>query len=542
LNPNVTMKKIPLALLKKLGTLRIGVRLAIGFGFVMTLLLLIVAMSLMAMQSMQQRVDTILQDQYAKVTAATEVKYNVALVHQLLRSAIIAAEYLGENAVKAQIKPLRERNAQLLAGLERTLTGSAAKARLADIARAVVSDEANQKDLFVMLNAGQLPEARNLLNATIRLSEKEYVTALSGLVEAQSAKMNEEARASSAAYASARRGILLLGMSAIVFGALAALFIVLGLLRQLGGEPGHASAIAGRIADGDLTVAIRTGANDRDSLMFALQAMRDKLAGIVGQVHSGAASMALISQEIALGNEDLSARTEHQASALQQTASSMEELTSTVQQTTGHARQADRLAQDARGVALAGGEVVAQVVQTMGAITHASTRIVDIIGVIDSIAFQTNILALNAAVEAARAGDQGRGFAVVAAEVRNLAQRSAGAAKEIKALIGESVQQVQLGSTLVGRAGHTMTQIVDSVQRVTDIITEIKTASVEQMAGITQINQAIVEMDSVTQQNAALVEQAAAAAAAMHEQAGAFARVVGVFKLAGSRPAAVLLR
>jgi methyl-accepting chemotaxis protein len=536
------MKKIPLALLKKLGTLRIGVRLAIGFGFVMTLLLLIVAMSLMAMQSMQQRVDTILQDQYAKVTAATEVKYNVALVHQLLRSAIIAAEYLGENAVKAQIKPLRERNAQLLAGLERTLTGSAAKARLADIARAVVSDEANQKDLFVMLNAGQLPEARNLLNATIRLSEKEYVTALSGLVEAQSAKMNEEARASSAAYASARLGILLLGVSAIVFGALAALFIVLGLLRQLGGEPGHASAIAGRIADGDLTVAIRTGANDRDSLMFALQAMRDKLAGIVGQVHSGAASMALISQEIALGNEDLSARTEHQASALQQTASSMEELTSTVQQTTGHARQADRLAQDARGVALAGGEVVAQVVQTMGAITHASTRIVDIIGVIDSIAFQTNILALNAAVEAARAGDQGRGFAVVAAEVRNLAQRSAGAAKEIKALIGESVHQVQLGSTLVGRAGATMTQIVDSVQRVTDIITEIRTASVEQMAGITQINQAIVEMDSVTQQNAALVEQAAAAAAAMHEQAGAFARVVGVFKLAGSRPAAVLLR
>jgi methyl-accepting chemotaxis protein len=515
------MKARILTLLQRVGTLPIGVRLGLGFGLVMILLVMVMAVSLLAMRDMQQRIDNILQHQYKAVSAATEVKYNVALIHQLLRSAIIAAEYQGENAVARQIAPLRQRNAAVL----KTLRGVEAIGKAGDV------DALNQKELFALLNQGQLTEARSLLNATIRLSEQEYVKALSAWVDAQAAQMVVESNGSSAAYASARFNILLLGISAIVFGSLAAVFIVRGLLRELGCEPRQASAIANCIADGDLTVDIVTRQSDNESLLYALQGMRDKLAQIVDQVHDGAEAIAISSREIASGNQDLSARTEHQASSLEETASSMEELTGTVQQNTAHARQADALAQQASSVATQGGAVVGQVVETMGAITRASNRIGDIIGVIDGIAFQTNILALNAAVEAARAGEQGRGFAVVASEVRNLAQRSAAAAKEIKGLIDDSAQQVNQGSKLVERAGATMTQIVDSVHQVTAIISDILLASDEQTAGIAQISSAISDMDGVTQQNAALVEQAAAAAESMQGQAAALARAVGVFKL-----------
>jgi len=259
--------------------------------------------------------------------------------------------------------------------------------------------------------------------------------------------------------------------------------------------------------------------------------MRDSLAAIVGQVRSGADTIATASTQIAAGNLDLSSRTEQQASSLEETASSMEELTSTVKQNADNARQANQLAASASEVALKGGAVVAQVVDTMDGINASSKKIVDIIGVIDGIAFQTNILALNAAVEAARAGEQGRGFAVVATEVRSLAQRSAAAAKEIKALIGDSVAKVDVGSALVGQAGSTMEQIVASIGRVTDIMGEITAASSEQSAGIELVNQAITEMDGVTQQNAALVEQAAAAAESMQDQASTLAQMVSVFKL-----------
>jgi len=259
--------------------------------------------------------------------------------------------------------------------------------------------------------------------------------------------------------------------------------------------------------------------------------MRDSLAQVVGQVRQGTDTIATASSQIAAGNMDLSSRTEQQASSLEETAASMEELTSTVKQNADNARQANQLAVSASGVAVKGGHVVAQVVNTMSAINTSSKKIVDIIGVIDGIAFQTNILALNAAVEAARAGEQGRGFAVVAAEVRNLAQRSAAAAKEIKTLIGDSVDKVEEGSKQVAEAGKTMDEIVGSVKRVTDIMAEITAASQEQTAGIEQINQAITQMDQVTQQNAALVEEAAAAAASLQEQASGLSQVVSVFKL-----------
>ena len=268
-------------------------------------------------------------------------------------------------------------------------------------------------------------------------------------------------------------------------------------------------------------------------IMRSVEFMRTSLVGIVGQVRQGTDTIATASGQIAAGNQDLSSRTEQQASSLEETAASMEELTSTVKQNADNARQANQLAVSASSVAVKGGSVVAQVVDTMGAINTSSKKIVDIIGVIDGIAFQTNILALNAAVEAARAGEQGRGFAVVAAEVRNLAQRSAAAAKEIKTLIGDSVGKVEEGSRQVAEAGKTMDEIVGSVRRVTDIMAEIEAASREQTQGIEQINQAITQMDQVTQQNAALVEQAAAAAQSLQEQATSLVSLVSVFKLDG---------
>jgi methyl-accepting chemotaxis protein len=271
--------------------------------------------------------------------------------------------------------------------------------------------------------------------------------------------------------------------------------------------------------------------------MFAMKTMRDNLNRIVEEVRTGTDTIATASGEIASGNMDLSSRTEQQASSLEETASSMEELTGTVKQNADNALQANQLALSASEVALMGGEVVAQVVDTMGSINDSAKKIVDIIGVIDGIAFQTNILALNAAVEAARAGEQGRGFAVVATEVRNLAQRSAAAAKEIKTLIGDSVDKVNTGSKLVNQAGSTMDEIVGSVKRVSDIISEIAAASREQSAGIEQVNQAITQMDQVTQQNAALVEEAAAAAGSLEEQAASLVDAVKVFKTA-ERPAA----
>ena len=329
-----------------------------------------------------------------------------------------------------------------------------------------------------------------------------------------------------------RLEISLLWMGGVLLG-LAALGVAVArsLSRQLGGEPAQASALAHRMAQGDLSQTIPLNANDQDSIMHAMAQMQQHIGQMVSQVRSGAHMVANAASEIAQGNQDLSSRTESQASALQQSAASMEELGVTVQNNASHAQGANQLVQHAAQVTEQAGGVVAQVVQTMEDINHSSRKIADIIAVIDGIAFQTNILALNAAVEAARAGEQGRGFAVVAGEVRSLAQRSAEAAKEIKILITDSVDKVAVGSALVERAGSTMQEAVASIGRVTQLVRDISHASTEQSQGVAQVGEAVSAMDQVTQQNAALVEEMAAAAAALNAQAQALVQTVDVFKL-----------
>lgn len=319
-----------------------------------------------------------------------------------------------------------------------------------------------------------------------------------------------------------------IGAVALVLGVLLARSITLGITRPLR----YAVQIARRVAQGDMTSRIETRSTDEiGQLMRELATMNHNLAHTVGQIRHGSHTIATAAQQISSGNDDLSSRTEQQASALQQTASTTEELTATVKQNAESAHRADELAQSASQVAVQGGEAVQGVVQMMHAINTSSRKIVEIISVIDGIAFQTNILALNAAVEAARAGEQGRGFAVVASEVRSLAQRSAGAAKEIKELINDSVHQVERGGDMVRQAGDTMTQVVESIHRVSGIMAEINAASAEQTVGIEQVNKAISEMDGVTQQNAALVEQASAAANALRTQAEKLAELVSVFTI-----------
>lgn len=349
--------------------------------------------------------------------------------------------------------------------------------------------------------------------------------------------INLQARVASEEYAEAQSNfntVFIVTSVAVALGLLLAIVIGIMLIRAVVGPLNEAITVANAVASGDLTSRIEVNStNETGRLLQALKQMNDNLVDLVGKVRAGTDSISTASGEIASGNADLSQRTEQQASSLEETASSMEELTSTVKQNADNARQANQLAVGASDVAVKGGAVVGQVVQTMSSINESSKKIVDIISVIDGIAFQTNILALNAAVEAARAGEQGRGFAVVATEVRTLAQRSAAAAKEIKGLISDSVNKVEDGTRLVDEAGATMDEIVSAVKRVTDIMAEISAASQEQSAGIEQVNQAVAQMDQVTQQNAALVEEAAAAAESMQEQSHGLIEAVTVFKLTG---------
>ncbi|WP_324780772.1 methyl-accepting chemotaxis protein [Thiobacillus sedimenti] len=389
------------------------------------------------------------------------------------------------------------------------------------------------------LRAHDFQQASELLQGPLTETYPAVRKSMEALTALQMEVARKEFAAAEARYALVRN----VSIAVIAFGVLLAGIIGAWLVRAIARPLKEAVRIAEAVAAGDLTQTVEVRSHDETGqLLQALKNMNAALVGIVGQVRTGTDTIAVASREIASGNADLSSRTESQASSLEETASSMEELTSTVKQNAENARQANQLVVSTADVAAKGGAVVGQVVDTMASIKDSSRKIADIIGVIDGIAFQTNILALNAAVEAARAGEQGRGFAVVASEVRSLAQRSASAAKEIKTLIEDSVGKVDAGSELVDEAGKTMDEIVTSVKRVTDIMSEIAAASQEQSAGIEQVNQAVGQMDEMTQQNAALVEEAAAAAESLQDQAAKLAEAVSVFRLgdvAGAAPAAL---
>jgi methyl-accepting chemotaxis protein len=514
----------------------IGARLALGFGAVLALMMVLTALAVSRVGNIDATLNRINDVNNVKQRHAINFRGSVHDRAIALRDVVLA----GDNAAA---QPALEQIRVLAANYERA--GSALDAMFvsrSDILpdeksalAAIKEDERKTQPLIAKVSelrlAGDLDGARTLLAQQAAPAFVSWLASVNRLID-----LEEQLNKDSAAKARALSGTFFGWMAvlcaiAVAAGGLGAWFISRGLLRQLGGEPGYAADIVRSIAAGNLGVHIATRPGDRGSLLFAMQGMRDSLVDIVAQVRSGTLTIAGASTEIAAGNQDLAQRTERQADTLNDTAASMEELTATVRQNAENARQANALAESASSVASRGGAVVAQVVETMASINASSKQVVDIIGVIDGIAFQTNILALNAAVEAARAGEQGRGFAVVATEVRNLAQRSAAAAQQIKALIGSSVARVDAGARLVDEAGSTMEEIVSSVRRVTDIMAEISAASAEQSAGIEQVNRAIGRMDEATRQNAALVEQASAAAASLQDEAASLAGVVSVFKM-----------
>jgi methyl-accepting chemotaxis protein len=513
--------------------MKVGTRLSLGFGLVLVLLLLVSLLGVFNMSTIHAQLERIVNENTLKTQLVTEMSESVHIVARVTRSVVLLSD---EAAIRremekvAKARTVYNQAVEQLLKLPATPKGVEIRERIA--AQAKTTRTLNDK-VFELALANKDEEATEVLMKQAGPLTQAWQDAMDEYAALQRENNQIAAAAATASYERARLLMLVLSGVAIAVGVVAATIIARGLLRQLGGEPDYAAAIAGRIAAGDLTVVVNTDSSDKHSMLHAMKMMRDALARIVAEVRSGTETIASASSQIASGNQDLSARTEQQASSLEETASSMEELTSAVRANNDNARQANQLAQSASAVAQQGGAVVSQVVDTMGAINESSRKIVDIISVIDGIAFQTNILALNAAVEAARAGEQGRGFAVVASEVRTLAQRSASAAKEIKELIGTSVEKVEIGSKLVEQAGQTMSEVVASVRRMTDIMAEISTAGDEQSAGIEQINQAVSEMDTVTQQNAALVEEAAAAAEAMQNQAANLERVVSVFRVDG---------
>jgi len=517
-----------------LAKMKVGTRLGLGFALVLVLLVAVTVLGIARMAQIQERLDHVINVNNVVTRLVIDMRGNVSDRITSLRILTLmtdASDMEPEMArIKTQTSTYQETQKKLEEkfAIESTAEEKTLLASIKEYEAAAMPAIAKASALWM---ANDAEGATRVMIKEIRPVQKKWMDALEQLATLED-KLNEQMQSDARkAFDSARLFMIILGVLAVAMGVAAALVITRGLLKQLGGEPDYTASIAGSIANGDLSIGIHTQPSDTSSLLAEMKEMRNSLVGIVGQVRVGTETIGTASREIADGNIDLSSRTEMQASALEKTASAMEELTSTVKQNADNAREANKLAATASDVAIKGGSVVSQVVDTMSSINESAKKIVDIIGVIDGIAFQTNILALNAAVEAARAGEQGRGFAVVASEVRNLAQRSAGAAKEIKILIDDSAEKTERGTRLVGQAGVTMGEVVDSVRRVTDIMSEIASASQEQSAGIEQVNLSIIEMDGMTQQNAALVEQAAAAAQSLQDQAAELAHVVSIFKL-----------
>jgi methyl-accepting chemotaxis protein len=517
-----------------LSSMKVGTRLGLGFALVLSFLVAVTITGILRMAQIQDRLDRVVGVNNVNTRLVIDMRGNVNDRINSLRILTLMSspdEMEGDltrfKAMTVKYDEIEKKLSDKFA-IEASAPEKALLAQVKESEAVAMPAIAKASEMWL---ANKAEDATRVMIKEIKPAQKKWMDSLEQLAALEDKLNNQSQVDAEAAFINARNFMLLMGVLAVGMGVLAAVVITRGLLKQLGGEPDYTAKIAGSIAHGDLSIAIETAESDKGSLLVEMKEMRNSLVSIVGQVRVGTETIGTASREIAAGNIDLSLRTEMQASSLEKTASAMEVLTSTVKQNADNAREANLLAATASDVARKGGAVVSQVVDTMGSINASANKIVDIIGVIDGIAFQTNILALNAAVEAARAGEQGRGFAVVASEVRNLAQRSAAAAKEIKTLIGDSVEKVERGSKLVGQAGVTMDEVVASVKRVTDIMSEIANASQEQSAGIEQVNLSIIEMDNMTQQNAALVEEAAAAAQSLQDQASELAHVVSIFKL-----------
>src|SRR5471030_2954485 len=517
---------------------KIGSRLTAGFGLVLFLTTLMTGICIWRLQTVAEATHSMMQQPLAKERLISDW---YLLIHTSVRRVTAVAKStdpsLGPFFAEDTASSVRE-VAELQKKIEPLLVSEKEKSEFAAMSDTRLKYIAARARIEKLKLAGQFDEAATVLQDELIPLSKQYLGSLKMMVDVQRHSIDANAEQIEGIYQTSRNRLIGMGVLVVLFGALCAWRLTLGIVRPLG----RAVEVARTVADNDLSSKIEVDSSDETGqLLLALQHMNDSLARVVGEVREGSVAIASASSEIAAGNLDLSACTEQQAGSLEETASSMEELTATVRQNADHTRRAKQLAQAASSVAVRGGAEVSQVVDTMGAINTSARKIVDIIAVIDGIAFQTNILALNAAVESARAGEQGRGFAVVATEVRNLAQRSAAAAKEIKDLIGDSVDKVQAGNRLVEQAGSTMHEVVASVKRVTDIMSEIMSASQEQSSGIEQINTAVTQMDNVTQQNAALVEEAAAAAQAMQDQVNSLNDLVSVFrteaKAGAARPA-----
>ncbi|MRW89515.1 HAMP domain-containing protein [Duganella sp. FT80W] len=512
-----------------LSQLRIGTRLAIGFAIVLLLAVLATSVALVNARANAQATRDMMEQPLAKERLVAD--WYVLIYSAIARTALIARssdEKLSDTFADV-IAASAKRGGELLEQIKKMDQNDEERKMLEQITDLRNKYQKVKNEVMNARKAGDGAKAEALFKDSFTTSAEAYQSRVKDFLALQRKDIDNTAHDIDAANSRSNTLLMVLALLMVGLGSVAAWIISRSITVPLK----SAVDIATTVANGDLTTqfAAQNNKDEIGDLMKALRGMNDALREVVSQVQIGTNTIATASNEIAAGNMDLSQRTEQQAGSLEETASSMEELTSTVRQNAENAKQANQLAQAASEVAEKGGAIVGQVVDTMGSINDSSRKIFDIISVIDGIAFQTNILALNAAVEAARAGEQGRGFAVVASEVRNLAQRSAGAAKEIKELIGNSVEQVDIGSKLVQQAGSTMGDVVASVRRVTDIMGEITSASSEQSIGIDQVNGAITQMDQVTQQNAALVEQAAAAATSMQEQAQRLADVASSFKL-----------
>ncbi len=518
-----------------INTMTVRARLALAFGLLTAMLLVVAGLSLKSLGASNERFASFVHGINARAQMAADVRTAVDRRAIAVRNLVLVTKAEDLAAEKEAVTQAHSDVQERLVKLKEmgNVPGVSEEVRTKIGAIDAVEQEYRPIALAIVKLAldGKHDEAIAKMNDDCRPHLAALVKAANdykAFTKEREEKLVEEA---AAAYDTQRNVLMAVCLAAVLAAAVAGVLIVRSLSRALGAEPAELGAAAQRVAKGDLAPIPGAHAAPAGSVLASLGDMQASLAAIVGQVRGASESIATGSAQIASGNADLSQRTEEQASALQQTAATMDELGSTVRNNANNAKQANQLASSASDVAMKGGDVVSRVVDTMKGINEGSKRIADIIGVIDGIAFQTNILALNAAVEAARAGEQGRGFAVVATEVRNLAQRSAQAAKEIKGLINSSVEQVEQGTTLVDEAGRTMNEIVGSIRRVSDIVGEISAASTEQSSGVSQVGQAVTQMDQVTQQNAALVEESAAAAESLRQQASRLVEAVAVFKL-----------